>query len=411
MSKAPGRSVIFVIPRKSSAWKGAEAIWITVGGWAMAVQEVLGEAVVLTSDKVATPAEVLHYPFAPENSSNSVRRKKFIFIPGFLKLLLSDMLLFLEKRSKKAFKDELLSQKKIAFVWEQHDLFGGPGYHLSRRLGVPFILYVHAPVVWEASRWGVKRRLWGRLLETFEKKSLKRADAVLVVSQEVKLQVQQMGIPQEKILVSPMAVDPQLFKISSESRASIRSRLSLENKFVVGWTGSFRKFHGLDILIKSFANFSVRNSEAILLLVGDGSLRREMEDLAVDLDIADRIIFAGKVDFSEIPLWISAFDLAVVGAPPGEGFHYSPLKLREYLAGGKAVLAPGIGEIPHEFGADELRFYKAGDVLSLSAEMEFLFKNPEERERLGLNGRHLVESKKTWQKEVEKTLRFLNIEL
>src|SRR5690606_33606629 len=105
-----------------------------------------------------------------------------------------------------------LPAEHVAFVWEQHDLFPGIGYLLARRFGVPFIMYVHAPQVWESAKWGVRRPGWGWLLERLEARSIKRADVVACVSSEVRDKLVEMGVPTEKVIVSPMAVDLSLFK-------------------------------------------------------------------------------------------------------------------------------------------------------------------------------------------------------
>ena len=408
MPEKPQRMAIFIVPRSSTAWKGAEAVWITIHGWATAAEQVLGQALVFTTDRVAKPSEILDYPlWEDESSEKSTTKERFSFIPGFLKVLVTDLLLFFKKRNSSISGKTSLRKEEIAFVWEQHDLFSGSGRRIANLFGVPLILYVHAPVIWEAEKWGTKRYAWGKLLSFMESRTLRRADCVAVVSEEVKQQVIRMGVNRQKILVSPMAVDKQLYSESITCRDIYRRKWQLDKKFVIGWTGSFRKFHGLDIVIKSFANFSVKNSEAILLLIGEGAIQDEMKVLASTLGIDEKVIFAGKYKYSEIPELISVFDIGVVGAPPGDHFHYSPLKLREYMAAGKAVLAPNVGEIPQEFESNQLRLYKAGDILSLSGGMDYLFRNKREREKIACEGRKAVLKNKTWEKELQKALRFL----
>lgn len=408
MPDKPDQMAVFIVPRPSTAWKGAEAIWVTIHGWATAAEHVLGQAVVITSDKKAKPSEILHYPLSSGGSSRShSRRGRFKFVPDFLKVFVSDLLLFFRKRNKDLIKMKAFKKEEVEFVWEQHDLFFGPGRKLANRLGVPHILYVHAPIVWEASKWGVKRYLWGKFLSKLESRSLRTADCVAVVSREVKEEVIRMGVNPDKVLISPMAVDEKMFFIDPFKKLQLKKKLGLHNNFVVGWTGSFRNFHGLDILIKSFANFSAKNSKAILLLVGDGALRNEMEELVANLGISNKVVFTGRIDFAEIPAIISVFDIALVGAPSTGNFHYSPLKLREYMAAGKAVLAPNVGEIPNEFEKDELQLYTVGNVLSLAEGMDYLFKNKSEREQIACRGQKAVLEKRTWEKELRKALQFL----
>ena len=409
MPDRSGKLAVFVVPRPRSAWKGAEAIWITISGWAMAAEKLLGTAIVFTSDQSFLPSEILKFSHTPEQSSAGSGRKKISSaVPLFLKILISDVHLFFNTRRTKS-PGGKLKHEEVSFVWEQHDLYPGVGRKLATKLKVPFILYVHAPVVWEASKWGVNRHLWGILLERMEAKSLKGADCVAVVSEEVKKKVIQMGVKEEKIFISPMAVNPDFFSVSSKRTLILRDKLGLREKFIVGWTGSFRKFHGLDLVITAFAIFSAKYPEARLLLVGEGALKSQMEELVEKLGISAKVIFFGKVDFSEIPEILSSFDIAVLGAPQGDDFHYSPLKLREYMVSGKAVVAPRVGEIPDFFEPEELKFYEVGNIKSLSSALEFLKENVKEREKIARAGRNAVLRKNTWEKEVEKILQFLNM--
>ncbi|MFD0975758.1 glycosyltransferase family 4 protein [Salinimicrobium gaetbulicola] len=393
------------MPRSSCSWEGAEALWITAAGWASAAKRNLGDAVVVTSDKIAAPHEVWNYPLLPDKNGKA-KRRKFSLVPAFLKILINDLFTWWNLKNWKVLENLNLEGRKPAFIWEKHDLFVGPGKSLATKYNVPFISYVHAPVVWEASKWGVKRYWWGKWLESVEARNLKKADLVAVVSEEVKQKILQMGISEEKILISPMAVEPELFAHTKASE--LRNRLNLTGKTVIGWTGSFRKFHGLDHLIKAFKEVSDQSPETILMLVGDGSERKDCEELVRKLGIQEKVIFTGRIQFSNIPKYVSLFDIAVVSARSGEGFHYSPLKLREYMAAGKAVLAPNAGEIPENFEDENvLKLFNSGDINSLAEGMCFLIKEEEKRKIIAANGKDKILKTSTWDIELKKALEYL----
>lgn len=401
------KTAIFIMPRNSDAWVGAEAVWITVAGWAAAAKKLLGEAQVVTMDRLASPAEVLDYPIQGScKPSNRIRGKVLGVVPNFIKTIFKDVL---QWRNSKGWDiiDSLGYEKgEVAFVWEQHDLFPGPGRKLADKYQVPLIVYVHAPVVWEAAKWGVNRSLWGYYLENFvEKSSLEKADLIAVVSENVKSKIVKMGIPAEKVLVSPMAVDPQLFQQGNLSADSLRQQLGLQGKTVIGWTGSFRSFHGINFLIDAFAKISNSYPDCRLLLVGDGLERRDAEVLVDKLGIRDKVIFTGRKPFREIPQYVSVFDMAVVSAKNVSEFHYSPLKLREYLAAGKPVLAPNAGEVPHIFGNEKhLKLFEAGDVDSIVQGMEFYLENETKKREIGERGQAFALSTSTWERELKKSL-------
>lgn len=408
MSDKIKKTAIFIMPRSSRAWFGAEAMWISVAGIAEAARRKIGDAVVMTTDRIAHPKEVMDYPRIMKGEEPSMRYQ-YSFLPMFIRVLLNDILIWKNNREWSLLNELDLKHKEVVFIWEKHDLFRGPASRLAKKLNVPFISYVHAPVVWEASKWGVRRYLWGRFLEKREAKNLKKADHIGVVSGEVKEKLLQMGVPDQKIFVSPMAVDPEMFKIKESKTKGLRKKLKLEGKFVIGWTGSFRSFHGLDSLVEAFSMVSEKFPDAVLMLVGDGNERRYTEKLIRDLKLSEKVIITGRKKFKEIPEYISLFDMAVVSARSSEGFHYSPLKLREYMAAGKPVLAPNAGEIPKLFQDEvHLKLFETGKLESLVEGMKYFISSSEVREKTGKTGEEYILQTNTWNVELEKILDRIN---
>ena len=411
MSKAKSRfgSALFIMPRSSKAWSGSAALWITVAGWASAYERKFGKTWIITTDKIAQPDEVLQYPSSSSVSSlpkgNSLK-----WIPQFLKIVIKDIRLYLQTRNWIILERQPWAHDKVAFVWQQHDLFSGPGRKLATKLNVPLVTYVHAPAVWEAAKWGVKRYIWGWFLERFvETHALKQSDLVACVSVEVAEKLTQMGVDQNKILVSPMAVDPFLFKMA-DANATLKKELSLENSFVIGWTGSFRSFHGLDLLVKAFQKVHKEEPNSKLFLVGDGAERKSMESLVEELNLSHAVIFAGSQPFARIPSYVSVFDIAVVSARSVDGFHYSPLKLREYLAAGKPVLAPIAGEIPSIFvNREHLLLYDINEPNSMSEGLQELIRDEALRNELSSKGNEHVLRSGTWDVELSKIIVKLNL--
>ncbi|SKC82961.1 glycosyltransferase family 4 protein [Ohtaekwangia koreensis] len=397
---------IFIMPRSSSDWAGAEALWITVAGWAAAAARALGDAYVLTTDRIAKPDEVIHYPLAARNIKQGRQGQLSRWIPLMLITLIKDLLLWRKSRRKSNYSYPLpFNAEHINFIWEQHDLFPGPGREMANKYKVPLITYVHAPQVWESAKWGVNRFVWGWFLEKFvEAPALKRSDLVACVSQEVADKLEKMGIPKNKILISPMAVDPYLFKKNQDAK-SLKESLRLSNKTVIGWTGSFRNFHGLDLLVKAFNQVHQSHPDTSLLLVGDGFEKVNIEKLVEELEITDAVVFAGRQAFAQIPSFVSIFDIAIVSARSSEGFHYSPLKLREYLAAGKATLAPRAGEIPSLFMHGEtVMLYTAGEINDMATKLTELISNVEFREEISKRGMEYILSNGTWDFELQKSL-------
>jgi glycosyltransferase involved in cell wall biosynthesis len=85
-----------------------------------------------------------------------------------------------------------------------------------------------------------------------------------------------------------------------------------------------------------------------LLIVGDGPIKEELVRIAEELGISSKVLFTGIVAYERVPLYINASNVCV--APfireRNEKSGVSPLKIYEYAACGKAIVAsrlPGLG--------------------------------------------------------------------
>jgi glycosyltransferase involved in cell wall biosynthesis len=265
---------------------------------------------------------------------------------------------------------------------------------VARRARCPLVTFVDAPQVWEARRWGVTRPGWGPLLERYgERPSLLASDVVACVSDEVAAQVRRIGVASDRLVVTPTAVDARFADETTDSRAA----LGLDDAFVVGWAGTFRRFQGVDVVVDAFATFHRSRPSARLLLVGDGAERAHVESLVVGAGLADVTCFTGAVAPRDVPRHLRAMDVAVVSARLGEGFHYSPLKLREYLACGRAVVAPRVADTAGFLtDREHALLYDPGDATQLTAALTDLAGDDQLRARLAAGGRALVLATATW---------------
>jgi glycosyltransferase involved in cell wall biosynthesis len=259
------------------------------------------------------------------------------------------------------------------------------------------VLFVTAPQVWEAEQWGVRRPGWGRVLERLgEGPALQAADLVACGTQSVAEQVVRLGVPAERTLITPTGVDLDLFHPEVDA-APLRRSLGLESRFVVGWVGSFRRFHAVESAVAAVATVE----GASLLFVGDGPERPRIEQLVVDAGV--HAVFAGTTPHAELPAHLAVMDAALVLASSAQSFHYSPLKLAEYLAAGLPVVAPASGGLEDRLtdGVDAT-LVAPGDVTALGAALVRLRDDPELRRRLGAHARRTAEAEWSWDLQVQR---------
>lgn len=223
---------------------------------------------------------------------------------------------------------------KPDFIYERYNLFLLAGCMLKRKLGIPLLLEVNSPLVYERSQHSGGLALQG-LARWAEGKAWRSADYVLPVTRVLGGHVAAYGVPEEKIVVIPNGINEAHFTCAPDSETA-KQGLGLVGKLVLGFTGFVRDWHGVDRVIRWLAS-SQAPENAFLLIVGDGPVRAELEALAKLLQVDDRVLFTGVIDRSKVPEHVAAFDIAL---QPAVTAYASPLKLMEYLFLGKAIAAP-----------------------------------------------------------------------
>ena len=98
-----------------------------------------------------------------------------------------------------------------------------------------------------------------------------------------------------------------MFEYSAESRETIRKELGVEDKFVIGHVGRFVYSKNHMFLLETFAEVVKKNKDAVLICVGGGKLRTEIENKIQELEIKDNVILYGET--TEINKVYNAFDL------------------------------------------------------------------------------------------------------
>jgi glycosyltransferase involved in cell wall biosynthesis len=137
------------------------------------------------------------------------------------------------------------------------------------------------------------------------------------------------GVPPEQIAVVPNGIDPAQF-------AALPAREAGDGPLVLGFVGFVRDWHGLDAVIAAMAA-EPHGAILRLVVVGDGPARETLQRQAQSLGLADRVTFTGLQPREAIPALVAGFDIAL---QPLVVSYASPLKIFEYMAAGRAIVAP-----------------------------------------------------------------------
>ncbi len=282
---------------------------------------------------------------------------------------------------------------------EYHTLFGLGAALACRRLNIPRVLTVDADLLLESALVGRPLRgLQGAMATWATRLSFHSATTLICVSDAARRHfVSRWGVAPEKIAVIPNGVDPAIFAPAGDPRP-VRARLGLDGEPVVIFVGGFQPWHGLELLVEAFARVVQKWPDAKLLLVGDGPARPGVEAKIAGSGLAKAVFITGYVAHDSIPGWLAAADVAVAPYPslPQE-LWFSPLKLYEYMAAGKAIVASAAGQIAEviEHGHNGL-LAPPGDGAQLAQAIVDLLDDPAGRRRLGSNARQQAVAQHSW---------------
>jgi glycosyltransferase involved in cell wall biosynthesis len=262
------------------------------------------------------------------------------------------------------------------FIYERYNLYLLAGAMLGQRLRVPLLLEVNAPLVEERARFGGLGL--PRVARWAERRAWQSATYVLPVTRVLARHCIDAGVPPERITVIPNGINRGHFA-AAPTQAEAKTCLGVSGALVLGFTGFVRDWHGVDRVVRWMAS-SEAPGNAVLMVVGDGPARAGLERLATELSVGDRVRFTGVVDRDRVPEHVVAFDVAL---QPAVVPYASPLKLFEYLALGKAVVAPRKPNIEEILADDEnALLFDEGRTGDLEAKLTRLCADPALRERL-----------------------------
>jgi glycosyltransferase involved in cell wall biosynthesis len=279
-------------------------------------------------------------------------------------------------------------------IYERTEVYHAAGARVARRLGLPLILEVNGPLVEEREAWA--GMLYSGLARRIEASKYAAADAVVTVSAALADYLCAHGVDRDKIHVVPNAADVDLFHPQRAHPGAIRAQFGLGRRLVIGFVGAFADWHGLEGLIRAMADLAYsRVLDVHLLMVGDGPARTSLRQLALREGLEGRATLPGSVPHDQVPHYLAAMDICVL---PSANWYMSPIKLFEYGAMGKPIIAPRTPAVC-EVIRDEYDglLVEPGNVEALTSAIRRLACRPELRAQLAATFQQRVRQQHTWQ--------------
>ncbi len=324
-------------------------------------------------------------------------------IPEYVWESVKDFQLYNSNKRAERILSEQIQKFHPDLIYERGGYMQVAGVRTAKKFDIKHFVEINAPLTDEKNLLQAKSLLTCKSYE-MEREILFSADKIFVVSSKLKEYfIDKFMCDESKIVVTPNAVNPEKIQTNEKKINEIRAKYNLTGKTIIGFVGSIFKYHGIDILLDAFQKISAQKSNVILIIVGDGEILEELKVQTQFQNLSDKIIFTGYVSTSEVFNYMEIFDIAVL---PKTKEYMSPIKIFEYGAIGKAIVAPDVSSVRDvmENEADGLLVYS--DTDGIYSAILRLLDNENLRNYLGENFRKKVLSEHTWKKNVQKILSF-----
>lgn len=261
--------------------------------------------------------------------------------------------------------------QKIDLIIEFYTVGSNVGVQLSKKWNVPLHLIYDSPVDEQfLEMYKTKTIHWRKIIQS-EKETLEFANRVVVYSKPCQQFIENKYKLKAEINVLPCVVFKEQIKRSN----------TLDGDFIIGFIGSFLKWHKVEVLVSAFHKFHNIYPFAKLYLIGFGEEWEKIKSMVKILGLEDFVYQPGFVKEEELKKIKSELSVAVM---PGSNWYGSPLKLFEYTQSEIPFIAPESPTISEIFLPNEHCLYidKADSVNSLLDHLVFIKENPSEAQQM-----------------------------
>ena len=344
-------------------------------------------------------------PIQNSSSPQSSGLKSFakIFIPKILWRTLKELQQI--RFDKYAAKELQFAIQSIQpdIVYERSAWMSNGSVEVLSNFNITHIVEINAPFEEEVKSFEKAHSFLASTGKNKLKNLLQSAHLVLPVTSSLQTYlIERYKLNPNKCVIVPNAIEKQEIQINESRVAAINKQFNLSEVTVLGFVGSIFPYHGVDRLIRGVSK--LKYTDIAILVVGDGYLIPELKKLANELGISSRVYFTGSVPKEDIYNYISAMDILTL---PDTEWYCSPVKLFEYGAFGKTILAVNEAGVSDVMSNEEGLLFENND----SAFQDALLAAITDVDALkikALNFQQKVFEKHTWRANAQKVIQQIN---
>lgn len=325
-----------------------------------------------------------------KNEKNGGGRQSFwTFVSKFCPQLLFELMELAYNFVLYANLKKNVQKKHIDFIYERYALNTFATVWFGKKYNIPVILEVNDATGIRR----VRRHKAEFLAQRIESWVFRNCDAIVTISSEFKRILCQRGVSEEKVSFLPNAVDPLVFD-PFRYDDKVRSQLKLKGKTIIGFIGSFAKWHGVDMLLRVMPDVIKKIPNVYFLMVGSGVCLQDVKDKIKNSGLIEKVIFTGKVSSEDVPCYLKAMDIGVI---PDSNQYGSPMKLFEYMTMKVVPVVPKLPPILDVIQDEVTGFvFDRKNVQSLKEQLIHACENKDLRKQIGKNAREQVLEKHLW---------------
>lgn len=293
---------------------------------------------------------------------------------------------------------KLVKVNNIGLIYERYSLFMFASVWWCRRHGIPIVLEINDSC--QVQR--VRSLSFAKLASRIECWTFQNATGLVFISSRFKEIAESSYTVIAPSVISPNAADLDKFVIDKESGEVLKQKMGLEGKVILGYVGAFVHWHGIDWFIDEIVERLAEYPDLVLLLVGDGVSYEPIKDRVIKAGVASQVIMPGRVQHTEVSAYLSAMDFGIL---PDSNEYGSPMKLFEFMAMGKGMVAPDFVPIAEVVKDNETSWlFPANDRQACIEKVLALVSDKEAQQQVGRNARAYIERERQWKHNAEQLM-------